>query len=676
MSAMKTRQMAGHLAIAAILLVACLGAMLPSASKAQGPLPWRAEYFNNRNLTGQPVFVQNEAAIDHAWENNSPNTSAGIPFDGFSVRWTALMWFDAGTYLFKAYTDDGVRLWVDGQVLIDQWRDQSVTLNQQQLSLSAGNHSVRVEYYDNIGNATAMVWWERISGPTSTSWRAEYFNNPWLVGEPVLVRGESEINYDWGSNAPAPNVSANNFSVRWTSTVSFEASGTYTFSATSEDGVRAWVDGGLLLEGWRDQSATTVTASRYVTQAPHPVIVEYYKGEGTGSVKFSWQRGSGTPAPSGPTQTPVPGSPTQTPVPGSPTQTPVPSGDIIVDDKSSGFSLGGPSSSWYERSVGYNGHSYWTYNSDVQAYNFAKWMPQLPRAGNYQVYAFVPKQQADTRSARYRLSHNGQEHSYWIDQSVYFDRWVSLGTYYFVANGNEYVYLDDVTGEPYASHKIGFDAVKFVSKEGGVTPTSVPPTATPAAPTATPVGPTATAMPPTATPVGPTATPVPPTRTPVPPTPTPTLPACPITPILGFGGVWSSNATVRARLGCPVEVENSHWSAEETFVGGYMFWRSDLLLVYAMYGDGTWQSFADTWQNGDLEWDPMIVPPSGLYQPKRGFGKVWREQPGVRDKLGWATSMERGLGADYQGYQGGLMLWSDLQGIFVLYNDGTWSHYR
>jgi len=133
---------------------------------------------------------------------------------------------------------------------------------------------------------------------------------------------------------------------------------------------------------------------------------------------------------------------------------------------------------------------------------------------------------------------------------------------------------------------------------------------------------------------------------------------------------------VRARLGCPVEVENSHWSAEETFVGGYMFWRSDLLLVYAMYGDGTWQSFADTWQNGDLEWDPMIVPPSGLYQPKRGFGKVWREQPGVRDKLGWATSMERGLGADYQGYQGGLMLWSDLQGIFVLYNDGTWSHYR
>jgi hypothetical protein len=117
------------------------------------------------------------------------------------------------------------------------------------------------------------------------------------------------------------------------------------------------------------------------------------------------------------------------------------------------------------------------------------------------------------------------------------------------------------------------------------------------------------------------------------------------------------------------------WSAEETFIGGYMFWRGDLGLIYAVYNGGTWQSFVDTWTEGDLEWDPTIVPPAGYYQPKRGFGKVWREQAGVRDKLSWATTEERGLGASWQAYQGGLMLWSDVQGTFVLYNDGTWSKY-
>jgi len=672
MPTQKTQQMVGRLAVIAVLLLAGLAVALPSASTAQGPLPWRGEYFDNRNLTGQPVRVRSESAINFNWGLNRPDDR--VPSDYFSVRWTAYLYFDEGTYLFKTYTDDGVRLWVDGQVLIDQWHDQIATLYQQAANISGGYHSLRMEYYDNIGNAVAMLWWDKLAGPVIPHWRAEYFNNPWLIGQPELIRDETQINYDWGSGAPAPNISANNFSVRWTANVLFDTAGTYNFSVTVKDGVRVWVDGGLLIDQWRDQSATTFTASRYVTQDIHPVIVEYYKHEGSGTIRFSWQKGAATPGP---------GTPTSTPVPGAPTATPVPTGDIIVDDKDSGFSKGGPSASWYERSIGYNSHIYWTYNSDVQVYNFAKWTPRLPRAGNYQVFVFIPKQQADTKSARYRVFHNGQEHSYWVDQSVYFDKWVSIGTYYFAAGGNEYVYLDDVTGEPYASHKIGFDAVKFVSKEGGptstpvvVTPTSVPPTATPWFVTATPPLATNTPVVVTATPGPATSTPVPPTATPIPPTPTPTLPTCSITPILGFGNVWSTYPTVRARLRCPTEIEHSYWSAEETFVGGYMFWRSDLLLIYALYSNGTWQSFADTWQEGQLEWDPTIIPPSGLYQPKRGFGKVWREQPGVRDKLGWATMVERGLGASYQAYEGGLMLWSDQLGVFILYNDGTWSRYH
>jgi hypothetical protein len=648
MSAKKTWRTVGYLTSAALVFIIGLGAMLPSSSTAQTPVIWRAEYFDNRNLTGAPAVAVEEDAINHRWYDHGPGY--GIGRNHFSARWTAYPEFAEGVYLFKTYTDDGVRLFLDGQVLIDQWRDQVATLYQREVSISAGSHNVRVEYYQDIGDATAIVWWERLSGPVPTTWRAEYFNNPYLIGAPVLIRDQAGVNYDWGASAPAPGVATDNFSIRWTGSAYFDASTMYTFTLAADDGARAWVDGGLLLDQWGGQAGSAGSASRYVTQGSHPVIVEYYELSGNASVQFSWEGG---PAP-GPTPGVTPGV----------TQTPVPSQEIIVDDRSAGFQKGGPSSSWYDWSVGYDGHTYWTYNSDAQVYNFAKWVPQLPRSGNYQVYAFIPRERADTKSARYRIYHNGEEHSYWVNQSLVFDKWVSLGTYYFAASGTEHAYLDDITGEPYASRKIAFDAIKFVSTDGPV------PTAT-----RTSVGPTATPVSPTATPVAPTATPVMPTATPVAPTPTPTLPACSITPILGFGQIWTTHPTVRNRLGCPVELELNTWSAEEKFTGGFMFWRGDLRLIYSLYNDGTWQSFVDTWVEGQMEWDTTIVPPAGYYQPKRGFGKVWREQPGVRQKLSWATTEERGLGASWQAYQGGLMLWSDVLGSFVLYNDGTWSHY-
>lgn len=652
-----------RLAITALLLFACLAARIPSASTAQTSLVWRAEYFDNRNLTGTPVAVVDEGEINHRWLNHGPGYGIG-PHD-FSVRWTTYAEFGSGTYLFKAYTDDGVRLFLDGQVLIDQWRDQIATLNQREVSVSAGFHSVRVEYYQDIGDATAIVWWEWLSGAVTPQWRAEYFNNPYLFGAPVLVLDETDVNHDWGASAPAPSVAADSFSARWTGDVYFEANAVYTFTLTADDGARVWVDGGLLLDQWSGQAGTAGSASRFVTQGPHPIIVEYYENSGDASINLSWQ--------SGPPTGPTPGATTAPTA--APTQPPTPSCEIIIDDQDAGFQEGGPTSSWYSRSVGYKGHTYWTYNSDAQVYNFAKWIPQLPQTGDYEVYAFIPRQRADTKSARYRIYHNGQEGSKWLDQSIYFDKWVPLGTYYFAADGNEYVYLDDVTGEPYASRKIGFDAVKFVCA-GGAAPTATPvptspsPTETPSVVTPTPGEPTPTTELPTPTTVPPTPTTAPPT-----PTPTPTLPACSITPILGFGQIWNTYATVRSRLGCPVELETNTWSAEETFVSGYMFWRGDLRLIYAIYNDGTWQSFVDYWNEGDLEWDPTIVPPGGYYQPKRGFGKVWREQAGVRDNLSWATTEERGLYASWQAYEGGVMLWSDILGFFVLYNDGTWSRY-
>lgn len=104
-----------------------------------------------------------------------------------------------------------------------------------------------------------------------------------------------------------------------------------------------------------------------------------------------------------------------------------------------------------------------------------------------------------------------------------------------------------------------------------------------------------------------------------------------------------------------------------------MLWRSDANLIYILGPDNRWRSLGDKWREGDLDFDPGLVAPAGLHQPVRGFGLVWREQPGVRDGLGWAVSEEQGFIALLQEFAGGL-IWQDAERnrFFILFNDGSY----
>ncbi len=597
-----------------VLILTALGAswqFTPPVMALENYGPWRAEYFDNQNLMGAPKLVRTDNFIDFGWNLDSPDPS--IPNEHFSVRWTGFIHFAGGTYRFTVVTDDGVRLWIDEQPVLDKWQVQPETRYEVPITLAAGYHYVRMEYFDNTDRAVAKMFWERVDGaaPVPTSaFRGEYFGNRWLSGAPVLVRQDAEINFNWGYGAPDAALPADCFSVRWTRELFFNA-GNYTFFSRTDDGVRVWVDSTLVIDRWFDQSATT-TASKaiYISQGNHAVRVEYYENTGVASAQVWWQAGGVIPTP----VTPVPPAVTE----------------VIVDDLSSGFSRSGPPSGWFQASIGYGGHMFYTYNSVYQVLNAVTWTPKLSTAGYYDVYAFIPRNYADTRAARYRVFHNGQRDDAVIAQALYFDQWVKLGTFYFHAGGGEYVYLADNTGEAYASKRLGFDAIKFVLK-GAVTP-----------------------------------------PTPVPPPP----PVCAIMPQAGFGNIWNNNATVRSRLGCALAPEQSLWSAEQGFQGGYLFWRSDTRTIYALYSNGTWQSFADTWDESQPASDPSLIPPPGFSQPVRGFGKIWREQAEARGRLGWATEAERGLFAAIEPFQNGLMIWSNAKGTFVIYNDGTWQLFR
>ena len=93
-------------------------------------------------------------------------------------------------------------------------------------------------------------------------------------------------------------------------------------------------------------------------------------------------------------------------------------------------------------------------------------------------------------------------------------------------------------------------------------------------------------------------------------------------------------------------------AAYQSFEGGHMIWVEGNRTVYVLYSDGQYRSYTDDFQEGDPESDPSIVPPEGLYQPVRGFGLVWRTNPDVRDRLGWAMAPEVGFSGWSQSYTG------------------------
>src|SRR5204863_24947 len=119
---------------------------------------WHGEYYNNPNLTGNPAYVHDDANVDFHWDMNSPAPGT-IGTDNFSVRWTRSQDFPAGNYRFIIWADDGVRLWVNGHLLIDQWHVQAPTTYSEDIYLPGGSIPVEVNYYENTLNALIQLSW-------------------------------------------------------------------------------------------------------------------------------------------------------------------------------------------------------------------------------------------------------------------------------------------------------------------------------------------------------------------------------------------------------------------------------------------------------------------------------------------------------------------------------------
>jgi hypothetical protein len=175
----------------------------------------------------------------------------------------------------------------------------------------------------------------------------------------------------------------------------------------------------------------------------------------------------------------------------------------------------------------------------------------------------------------------------------------------------------------------------------------------------------------------PSPVPVPwPTAQPGPsPTPTPTPTPIPETPRVSeqFAAAYA-DGWIAIRLHGPRAEAGTTQGAFQQFEHGMMIWRGDTKEIYVLYGDGSrdWPVYHDTWDESQPVDDPARVPPPGLFQPVRGFGKLWRTSPDLAAKLGWALAPEQGYEMLVQEFQGGTMLLGPQGDVYVLLRSWAW----
>jgi subtilisin len=153
---------------------------------------WKGEYFNNAYLAGSPVVVQDDGINDSFgfnWGGGPPISGCNLTLfpDYFSVKWTRMVNFAPGAYRFTVTVDNGVRLWVGGQLIIDQWADLPLrTLTGNTSFSAAGTREIRLEFFEAVGGASISLSWASSPNPPSTL---------------VASSAESHINLSWHDNS-------------------------------------------------------------------------------------------------------------------------------------------------------------------------------------------------------------------------------------------------------------------------------------------------------------------------------------------------------------------------------------------------------------------------------------------------------------------------------------------
>jgi len=270
-----------------------------------------AQYFNDPGDGTHfvtPAKSRQDPNIEFDWASGAPDPL--VQADNFSVRWTGQIKAPVtGAYTFSTTADDGIRVWINGQLVVDDWSDHAArTVSGAAVSLVANTmYDIKVEFYDHTRLGSAKLLWaypgqSQVIVPASqfytpmkagTGLTAQYFNDPGngtRFNTLALTRKDAVIDFNWSTASPAANIQIDQFSVRWSGQVLAPVTGDYTFSTVSDDGIRVWVNGVHVIDNWTNHGATTNTSApvALVAGTKYAIKVEYYENAGSAVTRLQW----------------------------------------------------------------------------------------------------------------------------------------------------------------------------------------------------------------------------------------------------------------------------------------------------------------------------------------------------------------------------------------------------
>ncbi len=254
-------------------------------------------YYDNMDFTSLKL-TRTDPTVNFNWGSGSPSESIGV--DSFSVRWQGyVVPRYTETYTFYTTNDDGARLWVNGQQVVNDWTSHAARENQGQITLTAGQkYTIKLEYYEQSSGAVARLAWSSPSQakeiiPASRLYPANgltgrYYDNMDFTSL-KLTRTDPTVNFNWGSGSPNASIGVDSFSVRWQGYVVPRYTETYTFYTTNDDGARLWVNGQQVVNDWtshaarENQGQITLTAGQKYT-----IKLEYYEQSSGAVARLAW----------------------------------------------------------------------------------------------------------------------------------------------------------------------------------------------------------------------------------------------------------------------------------------------------------------------------------------------------------------------------------------------------
>lgn len=271
-----------------------------------------ARYWNNTNMSGNPVYSRIESIVDYDWNTASPIPNV-VDQDNFSASWKGYYIVPTtGNYKFGANYDDNIWIYGNNSLILSatccgQAWSNTIALNagdvypiqMDMVELSAGAKAqLLVRLPDNTTKTipTESLRTAPVASAYNNGLTGKYYfdsgNHNFSTNQSrFLMRNEPVINFNWGTNSPSVGAPSNNFLVRYEGYLTAPPiAGDYKLQTYSDDGVRVSLDDEWVINNWTEHGPTTDNSSTITLGASEKrkIIIEYYEVSGGANLELKW----------------------------------------------------------------------------------------------------------------------------------------------------------------------------------------------------------------------------------------------------------------------------------------------------------------------------------------------------------------------------------------------------